>query len=94
MADKDGDSTLGKVQQAVGWLTGDREAEAKGKLRRVEGEGGDAGADPDEVVADAEQELRQTYGEHDPSVDGAPVAGTKRPGDPAPGEADHPGTTP
>ncbi len=94
MADKDGDSTLGKVQQAVGWLTGDREAEAKGKLRRVEGEGGGAGPEADEVVAEAEADVREKYGEHDPAVDDAPVADTTRPGDPAPGEPDHPGTRP
>lgn len=80
MAD-DGDDLKGKIQEKVGWLTGDREAEAKGKLRRLDD--GDEAADDDDgqAVDEAERDLRQTYGEHDPAVDGAEVADEKRPVD-------------
>jgi uncharacterized protein YjbJ (UPF0337 family) len=71
------DSLKGKVQEAVGWLTADREAEAKGKVERLAG--GDEVSDED--VEEAEKDLRQDYEEYDPAVDGAPVATDVTPAD-------------
>ena len=48
----------GKVEEALGWATGDREAEAKG---RVEEETGDT-ARPGEVEQ-AEDEVREDHGD-------------------------------
>lgn len=73
----DRDGLIGKVQETVGWLTADREAEAKGKVRQ---EGGEAGGDDDDVER-AEDALRQDYEEYDPAVDGAPVAEDVTPAD-------------
>jgi uncharacterized protein YjbJ (UPF0337 family) len=72
------DSVKGKVQEAVGWLTADREAEAKGKVERLAGSKDDI---TDEVVEQAEQDLRQDYDEYDPAVDGEPVAEDVTPAD-------------
>ncbi|HVM04062.1 MAG TPA: hypothetical protein VM242_02720 [Acidimicrobiales bacterium] len=48
----------GKIEEAVGWATGDREAEAKG---RVEGETGSA---PSEDEVDRrEDEVREDHGD-------------------------------
>ena len=69
------DGLVGKVQEKVGWLTADREAEAKGKARQ---QGGEAG---DDDVEQAEKALRQDYEEYDPAVDGAPVAEDVTPAD-------------
>lgn len=71
------DSLKGKVTEAVGWLTADREAEAKGKAERMAG--GDEVTDDD--VEEAEKDLRQDYEEYDPAVDGAPVAEDVTPAD-------------
>lgn len=70
----DKDSVTGKVQEAVGWLTADREAEAKGKLKRLDD--GSDGSDEDAAAAveQAEKDVRQAGGEYDPAVDGQPVA--------------------
>lgn len=78
----DDDSTIGKIEEKIGWLTADRKVEAKGKLRRLDADaedGNDADADAEEgdgevgarhaTLDDAEQELRQDYGEHDPAVE-------------------------
>jgi uncharacterized protein YjbJ (UPF0337 family) len=51
-------SAKGKVEEAVGWATGDREVEAKGK---VEAETGD---EPDEETVDeVEDEVREEHGD-------------------------------
>lgn len=71
------DSMKGKVEEAVGWLTGDREAEAKG---RVERRSGDEEV-TDEAVEEAEKDLRQERGEYDPAVDDQPVADDVTPAD-------------
>lgn len=71
------DSVKGKVTEAVGWLTADREAEAKGKAERLAG-GGDV---TDEDVEQAEKDLRQDYEEYDPAVDDEPVAPDVTPAD-------------
>jgi uncharacterized protein YjbJ (UPF0337 family) len=68
------DDTKGKVEEAVGWLTADREAEAKGKARQE-------GDTSDEAVEEAERELREERGEYDPDVDGEPVAKDVTPAD-------------
>lgn len=48
----------GKVEEAVGWATGDREVEAKGK---VEAETGD---EPDEETVDeVEDDVREEHGD-------------------------------
>jgi uncharacterized protein YjbJ (UPF0337 family) len=48
----------GKVEEALGWATGDREAEAKG---RVEEETGHQPSDDE--VDQAEDEVRQDHGD-------------------------------
>ena len=48
----------GKIEEAVGWATGDREAEAKG---RVEEETGSAAGD--DQVEQAEDEVRKDHGD-------------------------------
>jgi uncharacterized protein YjbJ (UPF0337 family) len=59
MADDDSvTSVKGKVEEAVGWATGDREVEAKGK---VEAETGD---EPDEETVDeVEDDVREEHGD-------------------------------
>ncbi len=73
--DKDGDDLVGKVQEKLGWLTADREAEAKGKLRRLDDGTGD-GSDEEAAAAveQAERDVRQEYDEYDPAVDDEPPA--------------------
>lgn len=71
------DSVKGKVQEAVGWLTADREAEAKGKVERLAGDE----EVTDEDVEAAERDLRQDYDEYDPDVDDQPVAKDVTPAD-------------
>lgn len=61
----------------MGWLTADREAEAKGKAERLSG---DEEVTDDDVEA-AEKDLRQDYEEYDPAVDEAPVAQDVTPAD-------------
>lgn len=69
------DDTKGKIEEAVGWLTADREAEAKGKARQE-------GDTSDEAVERAEKELREEeYEEYDPAVDDEPVAKDVTPAD-------------
>ena len=72
-----GDSTKGKVEEAVGWLTADREAEAKGKVDRLAGDEEVS----DEVVDEAERDVREDRGEYDPDVDDQPVAKDVTPAD-------------
>jgi uncharacterized protein YjbJ (UPF0337 family) len=59
MADDESVTTVkGKVEEAVGWATGDREVEAKGK---VEAETGD---EPDEeTVEEVEDDVREEHGD-------------------------------
>lgn len=78
MSDDTGkDSAKGKVEEAVGWLTADREAEARGKLERLSG-----GEDVSEAdVEQAERDVRQADGEYDPDVDDRPVAKDVTPAD-------------
>lgn len=71
------DSVKGRVTEAVGWLTGDREAEAKGKAERLAG--GEEVTDED--VEAVERDLRQDYEEYDPAVDDEPVAADVTPAD-------------
>lgn len=78
------DDLIGKVKEKVGWLTGDREAEAKGKLRRLEATDDAEDGDGDQAVdtvKEAEKDVRSDYGEYDPDVDGATPATDIRPGD-------------
>lgn len=78
MSDDTGkDSVKGKVTEAVGWLTADREAEAKGKVERLVG--GEEVSDED--VEQAERDLREDYEEYAPAVDDAPVAEDVTPAD-------------
>jgi len=74
---KKDDSLKGKVTEAVGWLTADREAEAKGKAERLAG--GEEVTDDD--VEAVEKDLRQDYEEYDPAVDDQPVAADVTPAD-------------
>ncbi len=71
------DSLKGKVGEAIGWLTADREAEARGKVERVSGDE----EVTDEQVEQAEQDIRQEDGEYDPAVDDQPVARDVTPAD-------------
>ncbi len=58
MGDDDVTRVKGKVEEAVGWATGDRRTEAKG---RVEEKTGDS---PDEsTIEDAEDEVREDHGD-------------------------------
>jgi uncharacterized protein YjbJ (UPF0337 family) len=66
---------IGRIREKVGWLTADREAEAKGKVEQTDDDVSD-----DEVER-AERDLRQDYEEYDPAVDGAPVAEDVTPAD-------------
>lgn len=79
MSESNDDSVTGKVQEAVGWLTGDREAEAKGKLKRLDADGEGTDEDAAAAVDQAEKDLREERGEYDPDVDGAPLAEDERP---------------
>lgn len=85
MGAKDGDDLIGKLEEKVGWLTADREAEAKGKLRRLGGDDADDADDAEESEPEAadtaQKDLRGTYGEYDPAVDDKPVAKDVRPSD-------------
>jgi len=61
---------VGKVQEKLGWLTADRREEAKGKLRQAGEDGAEAEADEaDEVVNEAERDVRRDYGELKPEAD-------------------------
>ncbi len=73
------DDLIGKVKEKVGWLTGDRQAEAKGKLRRLDTDHDDD--ETREAVDEAERDVRAGYGEYDPDVDDATPAADTRPGD-------------
>ncbi|HEX7132706.1 MAG TPA: hypothetical protein VF228_09025 [Iamia sp.] len=66
---------IGKVREKVGWLTADREAEAKGKVEQTDDDVSD------DQVEQAERDLRQDYEEYDPAVDDAPVAEDVTPAD-------------
>ena len=81
----DGDSVIGKVEEKIGWLTGDREVEAKGKLKRLDAADGEEADGDDEAAADAvaeaEKDNRANYGEYDASVDGEAPAKDVRPVD-------------
>ena len=48
----------GKVEEAVGWATGDREVEARGRVEEATGR--PAG---DDEVEQAEEEVREDHGE-------------------------------
>ena len=60
---------IGKAKEVVGWATGDREVEAKGRVEQEV-------ADPDrlevavdeETLAGEQEEVRREYGEHDPDA--------------------------
>ena len=76
---------IGRLKEAVGWLTADRRAEAEGRLRQVD-EGSDADEeDAAEAVAEAERDHRRGYGEYDPAVDDAAPAHDVPPADERPG---------
>lgn len=82
MAHDHKDDLIGKIQEKTGWLTADREAEAEGKMRRLKARQGGEDASDDEaeaVAEEAEQDLRESYGEYDPDVDGKPTAPDVRP---------------
>jgi uncharacterized protein YjbJ (UPF0337 family) len=57
------DDVKGKVKEAVGWATGDRDVEAKGRAEQDSG-----GAPSPESVDDKKQELREEYGETEDPV--------------------------
>ncbi|WCO65239.1 CsbD family protein [Iamia majanohamensis] len=87
--DDKADDLVGKVEEKVGWLTGDREAEAKGKLRRLDPDHGhheDESEEAEAEAADAAQRAvrAEEYGEYDPDVDGATPAADVRPADTEP----------
>lgn len=90
--DDKADDLVGKVEEKVGWLTGDRDAEARGKLRRLDPERGHHDDEPDEAEAEAaeaaeaaQRDVRaEQYGEYDPDVDGATPAADVRPTDTEP----------
>jgi uncharacterized protein YjbJ (UPF0337 family) len=54
----------GKLEEDVGWATGDRRVEAEGHLRhkKVEQEGPEAHLEPKEVEAE-EQQVRRLHGD-------------------------------
>jgi uncharacterized protein YjbJ (UPF0337 family) len=62
---------VGKVREKLGWLTADREEEAKGRLIQADAEGvGSDGGDEatEEAVEQAELEVRDEYGELAPEA--------------------------
>ena len=72
-----GGSIVGKVEEKLGWLTADRQQEAKGRLRQAEA--ADLPSDPEAVPADedaaaadavdqAELQIRDEYGDLAPGV--------------------------
>ena len=48
----------GKIEEAVGWATGDREAEAKGRVEEETGSPAD-----DDQVEQVEDEVRKDHGD-------------------------------
>lgn len=82
MSDDTGnDSAKGKIKEAVGWLTADREAEAEGKVERLAGDRDLSDEERAEVVEQAERDVRRRDGEYDPAVDDQPVAKDVTPAD-------------
>ena len=58
MGDDDVTRVKGKVEEAVGWATGDRRVEAKGKAEEETGETPD-----DATLEDVEDEVREAHGD-------------------------------
>jgi len=58
MAGDDVTRVKGKVEEAVGWATGDREAEARGRVEEETGRPAD-----DAEVDRAEEEVRRDHGD-------------------------------
>jgi uncharacterized protein YjbJ (UPF0337 family) len=58
MGDDDVTRVKGKVEEAVGWATGDRRVEAKGKVEEETGESPD-----EETVEDVEDDVREDHGD-------------------------------
>lgn len=77
---------IGRLKEAVGWLTGDRRTEAEGRLDQIDdGTGPDDEAARSDIVDRAERDVRQGYGEYDPAVDDAETAADVMPADEEPG---------
>lgn len=64
--------TKGAAREAVGWVTGDRQVEAEGRLERERGEV----PDDERTVADAESQVKREHGDLGPA--GEPAHGTDR----------------
>ena len=58
MGDDDVTRVKGKVEEAVGWATGDRRTEAKGKVEEETGDSPDDG-----TLEDVEDEVREDHGD-------------------------------
>jgi uncharacterized protein YjbJ (UPF0337 family) len=62
--------TLGKVEEALGWATADREVEAKGKLDQIEEPDPDASdAEADAVLEEARRHVRADHGDLAPGAE-------------------------
>jgi uncharacterized protein YjbJ (UPF0337 family) len=56
----------GKAKEVVGWVTGDREVEAQGRVEQEVADPDEAGDDvTSEAVADKTLEVRREHGEYD-----------------------------
>lgn len=61
---RDDDSIIGKLKEKVGWLTADRQVEARGRLERLDAdEPGESPAEPDDGSE------RRTQGSEEPAAD-------------------------
>ena len=59
----------GKVKEAVGWITGDREVEAEGRAERKAADPDDPTTEVDDAtVAEAEREVRHEHQEYRPEA--------------------------
>ena len=58
MGDDDATRVKGRVEEAVGWATGDRRVEAKGKVEEETGE-----SPGDDTVEDVEDDVREDHGD-------------------------------
>lgn len=58
-----------KLKTLLGWATGDRRVEAKGRLEQLEDDRGDRGADAESVLDEAELHVRSDHDELAPSAE-------------------------
>jgi len=60
---------LATIKARLGWATGDRRAEAEGKLKQLDDDGTDRRTDPDAVLDEAELHVRSDHGDLAPGAE-------------------------